>query len=93
VNHTADAVSGKESGSIRQFVSTLWCELLDVAAVKPSDDFFALGGHSLLALRMLFRLRQYTDIEIPLACLFDSADLADFSARIEAMIQAGAGKI
>jgi amino acid adenylation domain-containing protein len=43
---------------VEQRVSTIWCELLGVRQVLPSDNFFDLGGHSLLAARAAQQMSQ-----------------------------------
>jgi len=39
-------------------VSAIWCQLLGIRQVLPSDNFFDLGGHSLLAARAAQQMSQ-----------------------------------
>jgi thioesterase domain-containing protein/acyl carrier protein len=48
----------------------IWREVLGIAAVQPSDDFFDLGGHSLLAVRLGGAIFDEFGVELPLARLF-----------------------
>jgi amino acid adenylation domain-containing protein len=50
----------------------LWRELLEQPSIGPEDDFFALGGDSLLAMRLLARMEEEFDIQVPLATLFQN---------------------
>lgn len=47
----------------------IWEETIGVRPIGIRDDFFALGGHSLLAVRLLNRIRQRFDRDLPIAQL------------------------
>ncbi|MCX7514606.1 non-ribosomal peptide synthetase [Frateuria sp. STR12] len=49
-----------------RYLATLWCELIGVAQVQPSDNFFDVGGHSLLAMELTARVRRETGVRINL---------------------------
>ncbi|MEU4565177.1 amino acid adenylation domain-containing protein [Micromonospora sp. NPDC023956] len=50
-------------GPVENLVAGIWREVLGLAEVGATDDFFDLGGHSLLATRVVARLRR----ELPAA--------------------------
>ena len=62
----------------------IWQEVLSLDRVGIHDNFFDLGGHSLLATRMMSRLRDRLNVELPLRSLFDSTTLAQLAEKIEA---------
>jgi acyl carrier protein len=64
-------------------IALVWSELLGVARVGIHDNFFELGGHSLLATRMVVRLREAMQIELPLRTLFEFPTLAAFAEAVE----------
>jgi len=71
-------------GEIEETLAALWQELLAVARVGASDDFFALGGHSLLATQLTSRLSPRLGREVPLRLVFEAPVLRDLAAAIAA---------
>jgi acyl carrier protein len=71
----------------------IWREVLQLETLGVHDDFFALGGHSLLATRVIARIRDQLQIEVPLINLFEYPTIARFGASIAALHahQAAAG--
>jgi thioesterase domain-containing protein/acyl carrier protein len=53
----------------------LWEEVLNVRPVLIDDDFFELGGDSLIAVRLIARIRQIFQRDLPLATLFQSSTI------------------
>ncbi|RDS83647.1 amino acid adenylation domain-containing protein [Dyella monticola] len=49
-----------------QLLATLWKELLGVARVRTSDNFFDIGGHSLMAVDMAARVQRQTGMALNL---------------------------
>ncbi|HEX5761474.1 MAG TPA: amino acid adenylation domain-containing protein [Thermoanaerobaculia bacterium] len=68
---------------VEVLVAGLWAELLGVEQVGARDHFFKLGGYSLVAARMLARLRDVLDLELPLLTLFEAPILEDFARAVE----------
>lgn len=73
-------------GPIEQMLAEIWQEVLGVERVGLNDSFFHLGGHSLLAARVISRLRQEYDLEIPLRRLFELPTIAQLAPIIEEMV-------
>ncbi|MBW3570370.1 MAG: amino acid adenylation domain-containing protein [Gemmatimonadetes bacterium] len=68
-----------------EVVAGVWGELLGVARVGWTDDFFALGGHSLLATRVVSRMRELFGVELPLRTLFEGPSLAEVAGAVDAL--------
>ncbi|MGW0331579.1 amino acid adenylation domain-containing protein [Streptomyces sp. NPDC003011] len=60
----ADAVSPRTD--LERELADLTAELLGLASVGVTDDFFALGGHSLLAMRLVSRVNDRFATEVAL---------------------------
>ncbi len=60
----------------------IWCEVLQITQAGVHDDFFSLGGHSLMAARIISRVRNEFNTELPFAALFNNATIAGLSQLI-----------
>jgi amino acid adenylation domain-containing protein len=61
---------------IEETLAEIWQEVLGIERVGVYDDFFELGGHSLLAMRLISRLREAFDVELPLRSILDTPNVA-----------------
>ncbi len=69
---------------------SLFSEVTGAARVGLDDSFFAIGGHSLLAMRLIARVRQATELELPLRTLFESPTPGALAAQLDStQIEAG----
>ncbi len=72
---------------IEELVAQVWRDVLKVEQVGVYDNFFELGGHSLLATRVVTRLRQNFDIDLPLRKLFELPCVAALAEHIAIVLQ------
>jgi len=66
-------------------IAGIWAELLNMDRVGMADNFFELGGHSLLATRVVLRIRQAFQVELPIRTLFEHPVLADLAKEVETL--------
>ncbi|MDI3284229.1 non-ribosomal peptide synthetase [Polyangium sp. 15x6] len=69
--------------STEEVVAQVWRDVLGVARVGVSDDFFGLGGHSLLVVKVAARIRKTLGIDPPLRILLQNTTVAAQAARID----------
>ncbi|HEX7334404.1 MAG TPA: amino acid adenylation domain-containing protein [Pyrinomonadaceae bacterium] len=68
---------------IEETLAGLWSEVLGLDHVGVNDDFFDLGGDSLLATKVITRVRQLLQVDLPQQLFFDST-LAEMARAVEA---------
>ncbi len=63
-------------------LANIWADVLALAQVGVHDNFFDLGGHSLAASRVIARVIQTYQLEIPIKALFDAPTVAEMASLI-----------
>jgi acyl carrier protein len=84
--HEPERAEGGEAARnpVEETLVGIWEQVLGREHVGISDNFFDLGGHSLLITRVISRVREQLQVELPLRTLFENPTIADFA---EAIIQ------
>ncbi|MBI7180995.1 amino acid adenylation domain-containing protein, partial [Pseudomonas aeruginosa] len=90
-----DAAARRQAGEppregLERSVAAIWEALLGVEGIARDEHFFELGGHSLSATRVVSRLRQDLELDVPLRILFERPVLADFAASLESQAASAA---
>jgi acyl carrier protein len=70
-------------GRLEEALAEIWRDVLRVEEVGRDENFFELGGHSLLAMRIISRMRERLQTELPLRALMDSPSIRQLRERIE----------
>jgi len=70
-------------------LAEIWRDVLGSVSIGIHDDFFELGGHSLLATRVVSRVRQAFDVELPLRSVFEEPTIAGMARRVEEALGVG----
>jgi amino acid adenylation domain-containing protein len=74
---------------IEKLVAQTWRDVLKVENVGICDNFFELGGHSLLATRIVARLQEAFNKDVPLHVMFDAPTVAELAQELETIIRDG----
>jgi amino acid adenylation domain-containing protein len=74
------------SSPIERRVADVWQEVLGVAAVSASDDFFLLGGQSLFAMQVVARLDKAFGIDLAVRALFETPTVPGLANTIEKLL-------
>ncbi|MCG8312644.1 MAG: amino acid adenylation domain-containing protein [Pseudomonadales bacterium] len=66
-----------------KLLAEIWRDVLRLSELPSRNaSFFQLGGHSLIATRIINRIRQATDVELPLTDIFEFPTLSELALRI-----------
>ena len=86
-NKSAAGEGLKARTPVEEMVAGIWSEALGIERVGVEDNFFELGGHSLLATRIISRIRDAFDVELPLRAMFESPTVEGLAANLEAALR------
>ncbi len=76
-------VSTSPQTVLEEVLTGIWVDILHLERVGVRDNFFDLGGHSLLATRMIARVREIFQVDVPLRAIFESPTVVDLAGWIE----------
>jgi amino acid adenylation domain-containing protein len=69
-------------GEKEQQLMDIWRDILSVADIGPSDNFFERGGNSLLAVRLMARIKKQFDIKLPVTSLFENPTISLLAGKL-----------
>ena len=78
----ADRIRTRITGELEILIAGLWAEILAAEDFNLDESFFELGGHSLTATRVITRLREALDLELPLRMIFEHPTVRGLAAEI-----------
>ncbi|WP_371865564.1 non-ribosomal peptide synthase/polyketide synthase [Dictyobacter alpinus] len=72
---------------LEEIIASQYSQLLNLTQVNHQSNFFEAGGHSLLATRLMTRLQEILEVEIPLRLLFEAPTVEQLAQQITQRIQ------
>lgn len=79
----SDPAGSEALTEIEDIVADTFADVLARPAVPVDQPFFDLGGHSLHATRVVTRLRERLDVDLPLQAIFEDPTVRRLAARLE----------
>ena len=73
---------------IEEKIIEIWQQLLGLEKIGIRDNFFELGGHSLTGTRLISRLRQTFQVNVPLASLFQAPTIEELALVVAELLLA-----
>jgi len=68
--------------TVEEVLAGIWTEVLKLDRVGIHDNFFDLGGHSLLVIRVVSRVRDAFQVDLPLRAVFENPTVAGLTVTI-----------
>ncbi|MEW2531059.1 non-ribosomal peptide synthetase, partial [Streptomyces sp. NPDC047071] len=69
-------------------IAEVWSQILLVDKIGADDNFFERGGHSILAVRLISRLQDEFDLDLPVRVAFERPTVAGLAQEIEDRVRA-----
>ncbi len=86
VDRTVEFVAPQTSAE--ELIARIWKDVLKSEQVSVYDDFFALGGHSLAAVQTIIRIRDETNVALPVRAMFELPTVRKLAAHLAGMLEA-----
>ncbi len=78
---------------VEKAVSEIWSAVLNVEKISVYDNFFDLGGHSLAATRVVSRINETFNINLPLIHIFEDPTVETLARWVDILLESSAQAI
>jgi acyl carrier protein len=68
-----------------EFLAEIWAEVLELDRVGVHDNFFEFGGHSLLTMKIVAKIFERTQINLPLWTVLEAPSVASMATYLAEM--------
>ena len=91
--HTIASITRKENFNyvapeteFERMLAEIWSEVLQIDRIGVHDHFLELGGNSLAAIRIMSRVNNAFDLDMPLNTIFEKTNISKLAEHIERSI-------
>ncbi|MBL4606564.1 MAG: amino acid adenylation domain-containing protein, partial [Pseudomonadales bacterium] len=81
------------SSDTEKRIFEIWKAVLENKAFGIKDNFFQIGGHSLLATKVMARLREEFNKNLPLRLIFDNPSISELAESIDVETSLGSSEL
>ncbi len=74
-------------GPLEATIASIWAEVLKIDRIGRYDNFLHLGGHSLLAVRLMSRVSNALDVDVPLDKIFLHPILWEYARSVRKTLE------
>lgn len=71
---------------IEELLAELWSDILQIDRIGVFDNFVQIGGDSLKGIRLMARINETLELDLPINTIFEKTTIADLADHIEATI-------
>lgn len=68
---------------IEVMVGEVWSEILNIQQIGVFDNFVQIGGDSLAGIRLMARINEAFELDLPINLIFEKSNIASLSSHIE----------
>ncbi len=86
VDTTKSAIYLAPRTPVEAVLATIWAKAFNRDPIGVNDNFFELGGHSLMATRVMIRLRETLEVDLPVRALFDAPTIAGLAQQVDRVV-------
>lgn len=71
------------NNQVEEILAGIWQELLGVNRISIEENFFTIGGNSLIALRLIHRINDNFQLNLPVRQLFETPTVNELASSVE----------
>ncbi|MFK8006478.1 MAG: amino acid adenylation domain-containing protein [Saprospiraceae bacterium] len=85
-NTITKPIQEEELNEFQEIIHEIWREVLPQNRISIYDNFFEIGGDSLIAIRMIVRINNAFELELPVNLVFEKPTVSQISIHVEELI-------
>ncbi|MFE3577368.1 amino acid adenylation domain-containing protein [Lysinibacillus sp. NPDC059133] len=74
-------------------INEIWKEVLSLEKISVDDDFFEIGGQSLLVAKLVYKISEYFNTDLPIRVIFKDPTISGMAKMIEKILENGINEV